>query len=187
MEVADVQIPALRTVAGSKAVAAIALLGAAVVAFLIWLLYFRAGEVRSSNAIAALPAVNASLNAISAALLIAGYAAVRQRRYARHIRFMFSALASSTLFFIGYVVYHSFHRESKFAGVGMIRPIYYFILISHIMLSAAAVFLILTSLFLALSGRLPTHRRVSRITFPVWLYVSITGVVIFVMLKIYNG
>jgi putative membrane protein len=187
MEVADVQIPALRTLAGPKAVAAITLLGAAVICFLIWLLYFRSGEVRTSEAIGALPAVNASLNAISAALLVSGYVAVRQRRYARHIRFMFSALASSTLFFIGYVVYHSFHGDTKFAGVGAVRPVYFFILISHIILSAAAVFLILTSLYLALSGRLATHRRVSRITLPVWLYVSITGVVIFVMLKIYNG
>jgi putative membrane protein len=186
MEASDVQIPALRTLARGKAVAAITLLGATVLAFLIWLLYFRSTEAHGPDAIAALPAVNALLNAISSVLLVLGFVAVRRRQYARHIKFMFAALASSTLFFISYVTYHGVHGDTKFLATGIIRPVYFFILITHIVLSAAAIFLILTSLFLALSGRLPTHRRVSRITFPVWLYVSVTGVLIFVMLKAFN-
>ena len=191
MQVADVQIPALRTLAGGKAVAAITLLGASILALLFWLLYFRnaasaAGDARTSDLIAVLPAVNALLNAISSVLLVLGYVAVRRRQYARHIRLMLSAVGSSALFFVGYVVYHSFHGDTKFLATGVIRPIYFFILITHIAFSAAAVFLILTSLFLALSGRLATHRRVSRITFPVWLYVSVTGVLIFALLKIFN-
>jgi putative membrane protein len=186
MEISDVQIPALRTMARGKAVAAILLVGATILAFLIWLLYFRRSGGPTSDAIAALPALNALLNAISSVLLVLGYIAVRRRQYVRHVKFMFAALASSTLFFVSYVTYHSVHGDTKFLATGIVRPIYFFILITHIVLSAAAVFLILTSLFLALSGRLPTHRRVSRITFPVWLYVSVTGVLIFVMLRVFN-
>jgi putative membrane protein len=186
MEISDVQIPALRSLAGAKAVAAITVLGAGALGLLIWLLYFRTGPAQTSDAIAALPAVNAALNALSAAFLISGYISVRRRLYVRHIKFMLAAVVCSAMIFISYVIYHSIHGDTKFAGVGMVRPVYFFILISHIILSAAAVFLILTSLFLALSGRFPAHRRVSRITFPVWLYVSVTGVAIFIMLKIFN-
>ena len=103
------------------------------------------------------------------------------------MQLIFAALGSSTLFFISYVVYHTFHGDTKFAGVGAIRPVYFLILISHILLSAVVVPMILTSLYLALSGKFLIHRRVARFTFPVWLYVSATGVAIFVMLKVYNG
>jgi putative membrane protein len=130
--------------------------------------------------------VNATLNGVSSVLLIAGYRAVRRRNYALHVRLMLSALLSSALFFVSYVTYHHFHGDTKFAGHGLVRPVYFFILISHIVLSAVAVPMILTSFYLALAGRLPTHKRVSRITFPVWLYVSVTGVVIFAMLKLFS-
>jgi putative membrane protein len=100
---------------------------------------------------------------------------------------MLSALGSSAMFFVGYVVYHSFHGDTKFAGAGGVRPVYFLVLITHIVLSAVVVPMILTSLYLALSGRLATHKRVARWTLPIWLYVSVTGVVIFVMLKAYNS
>ena len=186
MQVTDVQIPALRSLAGPKAVAAIALLSVAVLGFLLWLLYVKQASGHTSAAVAALPAFNAAMNGLSAAFLVTAYVAVRRRNYARHIRFVFAALASSALFFVGYVVYHGFHGDTKFLGTGAVRPVYFFVLITHIVLSAVVVPMILTSLYLALSGKLATHRRVSRFTFPVWLYVSVTGVLIFVMLKAFN-
>ncbi len=187
MEAVDLEIPALRSLGGAKAVAAIAAVSVAIVAFLIWLIYFNRGTAHGSEVIGALPAVNAGLNALSTAFLVTGYIAIRQRRFALHIKMMLAAVASSALFFICYVIYHMFHGDTKFVGTGVVRPVYYFILITHIVLSAIAVPMILTSLYLSLSGRLATHRRVSRWTLPVWLYVSVTGVLIFVFLKLFNS
>ncbi len=180
-------IPALRTLGGGKAIAAILTISLAVLGLLIWLLYFNRAPGVRSGVVAALPALNATFNGISAGLLIAGYVAVRRRHYARHIKLMFAALASSALFLIGYIIYHSFHGDTKFQGTGTVRGVYFFILISHIVLSAIVVPMILTSLYLSLSGKLATHKRVSRWTLPVWLYVSVTGVLIFAMLKMWNG
>jgi putative membrane protein len=186
MDAADVQIPFLRSMNGAKAIGAILALSAAVFAFLVWLIYFKPAAGYSSEVIGFLPALNAILNGCASAFLVAGFVAVRRRRYAAHIKLMFGALICSTLFLISYVVYHNFHGDTKFLGTGIVRPIYFFILISHIILSAVVVPLILTTLYLALAGKLATHRRVSRYTFPVWLYVSVTGVLIFAMLKLFQ-
>jgi putative membrane protein len=186
----DYEIPALRQLGAGRAMVVIAILSAAVVAFLFWLLYFKPAAGHTSAVIAALPALNATLNALSAIFLISGYVSVRRRQYNRHIGFMLAAVASSALFFVSYVVYHNFHGDTKFrpggAG-GLIRPIYFFVLISHITLSVIVVPMILMSLYLSFSGRLATHRRVSRWTLPIWLYVSVTGVLIFVLLKLFNA
>src|SRR5207249_4746218 len=123
-----------------------------------WLLYVKRAAGVTSGVVAALPAVNATMNALSSAFLVTAYRAVRRRNYARHIRFIFAALASSTVFLAGYIVYHSYHGDTKFLGTGAVRPVYFFVLISHIVLSAAAVPMILTSLYLALAGKLATHR-----------------------------
>ena len=177
------QIPLLRSASNARAVSFILLLSGTVVAFLVWLIYFKPAQGYSSRFIGALPAVNATLNGISSVLLVAGFRAVKRRNYALHVRLMFAALASSALFFVSYVVYHNFHGDTKFTGTGPVRPLYFFILITHIVLSAIVVPMILLSFFLALSGRLVAHRRLSRYTFPVWLYVSVTGVLVFAMLK----
>ena len=187
MDAADLQIPALRSMSGTKAIAAILGVSAAVFLFLVWLIYFKPATGYSSEVIGALPAVNATLNGLSSIFLIIAFVAVKQRRYANHIRWVFAAIVSSTLFLISYVVYHNFHGDTKFTGQGIVRPIYFFILISHIVLSAVVVPLILTTLYLSLAGRLAVHRRVARYTFPIWLYVSITGVLIFVMLKVFSS
>ena len=176
----------LRAVSVTKALAGALGLGVLVCGFLFWLIYFKGGGARQSALVARLPAVNASLNSLSAAFLVAGYVAIRRGDWRRHMKWMFAALAASALFFVSYVVYHNAHGDTKFLGTGVVRPIYFFILISHIVLSAVVVPLILTSLYLALAGRLATHRRVSRYTFPIWLYVSITGVLIFAMLKLFQ-
>jgi len=186
MEVTDVQIPALKSMSSSKAIGLILLVSGAVFLFLVWLIYLKPAAGHSSEIIAALPALNALLNLFATVLLITGFIAVRRKQYVRHIRLMFAALVCSALFLISYIVYHNYHGDTKFTGIGIVRPIYFFILITHIVLSGVVVPLILTSLYLSLSGRLATHKRVSRWTFPIWLYVSVTGVLIFVMLKLFS-
>ena len=180
------QIPALRDLGAGRAMAIIAAVSCAAVAFLFWLIYFRSAAGHSSAVVAALPALNASLNGLSAVFLISGYRAVRRRQYARHIAFMLAAVGSSALFFVSYVIYHSFQGDTKFLATGVIRPLYFFILISHIVLSVIVVPMILTSLYLSFSGRMAAHKRVSRWTLPIWLYVSVTGVLIFLLLKLFN-
>jgi putative membrane protein len=187
MQITDFQIPALRSLAGPKVVACIALLSAGLFGFLVWLLFIRQSSGESSAIVDALPAIDATMNLLSAIFLISAWRAVRRRNYVRHIQFIFAALACSAVFLIGYVTYHGFHGDTHFQGIGVARPIYFLILITHILLSAVMLPLILTSLYLALSGRFRIHKRVSRWTLPVWLYVSVTGVVIFLMLKIFNA
>ena len=181
-----VQVPFLKSASTGRALAFILVFSAGVLAFLFWLIYFKPSSGYSSRFIGALPAVNASLNGLSAALLTAGFVAIRRRNFALHTKLMFAALGSSALFFVSYVVYHHFHGDTKFTGVGPIRPVYFFVLISHIVLSVVVVPLILGSFYLSLAGRLRMHRIVSRITLPIWLYVSVTGVLIFAMLKTFS-
>jgi putative membrane protein len=179
------EIPFLRSASTVRAVSFILIVSGSVVAFLFWLIYFKPAQGYSSRVIAALPALNATLNGISSVLLVTGYRAIRRRNIALHMRLMFAALISSAMFFVSYVIYHNFHGDTKFTGMGPVRPVYFFILISHITLSVVAVPLILTSFYLALAGRFAVHRKVARVTFPIWLYVSITGVLIFAMLKLF--
>lgn len=181
-----VQVPFLRAAGTGRAVAFILSFSVVVVTFLFWLIYFKPAQGYSSRFIGALPAVNATLNGLSSVLLVAGFVAVRRRNFNLHLRLMFAALVSSALFFVSYVVYHHFHGDTKFLGTGPIRPVYFFVLISHIVLSVIVVPLILTSFYLSLAGKLTAHRKVSRFTFPIWLYVSITGVLIFAMLKLFS-
>ncbi len=177
------QIPILRSAGNARALAFILLFSGVVVTFLFWLIYFKPAQGYSSRFIGALPAVNATLNGVSSVLLVCGFFAILRRKIALHLRLMFAALVSSALFLVSYVVYHHFHGDTKFTGTGVIRPVYFFILISHIVLSVVVVPLILTSFYLSLAGQLKAHRHVSRVTFPIWLYVSVTGVLIFVILK----
>lgn len=180
------QLPALRKIGAGTALVAILAISAGVLAFLFWLIFFKPAAGKPSQLVAALPAVNAGFNALSTVFLILAWRAVRRRDYTRHIRFIFAAIASSALFLISYVTYHYFHGDTKFLAPGAIRTVYYLILVSHIVLSILVVPLVLTSLYLALAGKLATHRRVSRWTMPIWLYVSVTGVLIFVLLKVFN-
>ncbi|MCA9528999.1 MAG: DUF420 domain-containing protein [Myxococcales bacterium] len=154
----------------------------AVLAFLSWLLFVRQGGAGHAN-LSFIPALNATLNAIAAALLIAGWRAIRGGNRALHKRLMVSAFGVSLLFLAGYVVYHYAHGDTHYTGVGPIRAVYFTILISHIVLSAALLPLVLVTFYFALRGRYRAHRRIARFTLPVWLYVSITGVVIFFMLR----
>ena len=165
----------------------IGLISAAVLAFLFWLIYFKTGaEVDSTGWVSSLPALNAFLNSVTATLLVCGYVAIKSNKINLHKYFMLAATATSACFLISYITYHHYHGDTKFLAEGVIRPIYFSILISHILLSMVQVPLILTTLYLAFMKNFAKHRKVARITFPIWLYVSITGVLIFVILTWFN-
>ncbi len=129
-----------------------------------------------------LPSVNASLNAASALLLILGYTLIRQRAITGHTICMLAACGTSTLFLISYLYYHAHHGSTPFEGQGWIRPLYFTILISHTILAVVILPLIFVTLSRAFRSRFDKHRRIARITLPLWLYVSITGVVVYWML-----
>ena len=132
-----------------------------------------------------LPTVNACLNATSAGLLLAGWAAIRAGAVSAHRLLMGSAVLVSTLFFASYLVYHAQVGSVHFTGTGWIRPVYFGILITHTILAVAIVPLVLRTLWLALRQRFDRHRALARWTFPLWLYVSVSGVVVYWML--YQG
>jgi uncharacterized membrane protein YozB (DUF420 family) len=129
-----------------------------------------------------LPAVNAILNATSAILLSTGYRFIRRRQVSAHKRCMMAAFGTSTLFLISYLTYHYHVGSRPFQGQGWVRPLYFTILISHTILAAIIVPLALITLYRAWKAEFVTHARVARWTLPIWLYVSITGVIIYVML-----
>ena len=129
-----------------------------------------------------LPAVNATLNGTTAVLLCLGYVMVRRRRILLHKTIMLSAFGVSTLFLASYLWYHAHAGMRHFEGRGWIRPVYFAILISHTVLAAAIVPLALTTVYFGLRSRHPTHQRIARWTLPIWLYVSVTGVVVYLLL-----
>ena len=133
-----------------------------------------------------LPAVNATLNAISTGLLSAGFVFVRRRDIVRHKFCMLSATCVSAFFLISYVAYHVLHGSTKFTHPGPIRWVYFAILISHVALAAAVVPLVLITLRRALRGQIDRHRAIARWTLPIWLYVSVTGVLVYLMLYQWN-
>lgn len=168
--------------------ALITLLSVGVFSFLIWFIYFKqTASAEGATWINSLPAVNAFLNTLTSIFLITGLAFIKQNNIEWHKRFMLAATASSALFLLGYITYHHFHGDTKFIATGNVRLIYFCILISHILLSAVQVPLILSTLYLALTKKFVKHKKVAKITFPIWLYVSVTGVLIFVMLGWFNS
>lgn len=129
-----------------------------------------------------LPAVNASLNALSGVFLLVGYVLIRRRRIAAHRNAMLAAFTSSTLFLICYLYYHWHAGSRPFTGHGAIRYVYFAVLISHIILAAAILPMAIMTLSRGLRGRYVEHKRIARWTFPIWMYVSVTGVIVYVML-----
>jgi uncharacterized membrane protein YozB (DUF420 family) len=129
-----------------------------------------------------LPALNATLNATSAVLLLLAYRAIRRRDVERHRRLMLCAAGVSAAFLVSYLAYHAQVGSVRFTGQGPARTLYFSILISHTILAASIVPMVLRTLYLGLKRRDDAHRRIARWTFPIWLYVSVTGVVIYVML-----
>jgi putative membrane protein len=135
-----------------------------------------------SLTIADLPAVNASLNGLAAVLLLLGYREIRRGRMAQHRAFMIAACVTSTLFLVSYVTYHAHTGSRPFTGQGPVRLVYFVILISHVILAAAILPLALITLTRALRERFDRHRVIARWTLPIWLYVSVTGVAVYLML-----
>jgi putative membrane protein len=129
-----------------------------------------------------LPALNASLNAISATLLVSGYVLIRRKRIRAHRRAMIAAFVTSTLFFTSYVIYHLHAGSKHFPGIGFARTLYFSILIPHVVLAATVPPLALVTLSRGLKRNDARHRQIARITLPIWLFVSVTGVVVYLML-----
>ena len=134
------------------------------------------------------PAINAALNGASAILLTTGRVLIGRKRIAQHRACMIAAFITSSVFLVCYLYYHAHVGSVRFPGQGWVRPVYFGILISHTVLAAAVVPLVLLSLNYGLRSRFDRHRRISRWTFPVWLYVSLTGVLVYIMLyRIYGA
>lgn len=134
-----------------------------------------------------LPTLNAILNSTSASFLIIGYYFIRQRRIFAHRACMVSAFITSTLFLTSYLIYHFHHPTTPFAGQGWIRPVYFFILFTHIVLAVVILPLIFMTFARALRDRRSAHVRIARWTLPLWLYVSVTGVIVYLLLyQIYD-
>ena len=134
------------------------------------------------------PALNATLNGVSAVLIVTGRVFIRLKKVSWHRACMIAAVATSSLFLVSYLYYHAHVGSVRFPGRGWIRPAYFVLLISHTVLAAAVVPLVVLSLMAGLGGRFAQHRRFARLTFPIWLYVSVTGVLVYLILyRIYGA
>ena len=129
-----------------------------------------------------LPALNATLNATCTVLLVIGWILIKRGRIRQHRGVMIAAVSVSALFLVSYLVYHAQVGSVRFTKVGLIRTVYFTVLLTHTILAAAIVPMVLVTLSRGLSGRYDPHRRIARWTMPIWLYVSITGVIVYVML-----
>jgi putative membrane protein len=165
---------------------AIGLLSVVVAAFLVWMIYFK-GKSDAPEWVSSLPAANAAFNSLSAICLLGGYIQIRRRNRATHKKFMLGATFFSALFLVSYITYHFSHGDTHFPGQGWVRPAYFALLASHILLSMVALPLIFATLFFSLSGKFQFHRKVARWTFPIWMYVSVTGVLVFFVLRAYTA
>lgn len=132
-----------------------------------------------------LPPIYATINGLTALILVGGYVAIRQKRVGLHHRLMTTAIVLSALFLVLYVIYHATNDSTSYGGDGPMRTVYFIVLISHILLSIAIVPLVLISFVRALSHRYDKHRRIARITLPIWLYVAISGVVVYLLISPY--
>lgn len=160
-----------------------AVLSASALGFLAWLLLLRDGGGVGGADLSFLPAVNAGLNTLAATLLVAGWIAIRRGERVAHRYLMVSAFAASALFLVSYVIYHYAHGDTRYGGEGILRTVYLVILVSHVLLSMAVVPMALSAFWFAYRRRFATHKKITRVLAPIWLYVSITGVVIFLMLR----
>ena len=167
----------------SLPIAVILAVSAAATLFLFWLIYVHPASDAAAQHYTFLPNLNALLNGLAAIALVAGYYFVRTHRIAAHRASMFTAFGFSSLFLVCYIANHALHGDTLYPVHDAIYHYAYIpILVSHIVLATLALPIVLITFFLSLSGRIPMHRRVARFTFPLWLYVSITGVVVRAML-----
>ena len=132
-----------------------------------------------------LPHVNGVINSLTSVLLILGLIFIRQRKVEAHRKTMLAAFTLGSVFLVSYVLYHLSNESTPFGGEGAIRPVYYFLLISHIVLSVVVVWFVLKAVYFATSGQYERHRKVVRWAYPIWLYVSTTGVIVYLLMKRY--
>jgi len=168
------------------AIGVILAISAAATVFLFWLIYVHPAAASSAQ-FAFLPALNATLNGLSAVALLIGYTFIKARRIGAHRAAMITAFGFSTLFLASYILHHALHGDVRYPAHAALRLVYLPLLASHIILAIVALPLILVTFFFSLSGRIPQHRKVARWTFPLWLYVSLTGVVTWAMLRLAQG
>lgn len=168
------------------AILAITAISAAASLFLFWLIYEHPAADTTSTKLAFLPALNATLNGLSATALLVGYTFIRARKIAAHRASMITAFSFSTLFLVSYILHHYLHGDVRYPHEAAFRSIYLPLLASHIVLAVIAL-PGAGHVFFSLTGRFPQHRKVARWTFPIWLYVSVTGVVTYVMLRLAQG
>jgi putative membrane protein len=180
------QLAALRGTSAKRATIIILAASAAALLLLVGVIFGHGRAASVPAWVSYLPALNAFLNGTSAVFLVLAYRAIRRRDISTHARRMLVALGASALFLVSYIVYHSVHGDTKFGGHGLVRPLYFFILITHVFLSAVALPLIFFALFFSLSSRFGRHKVVARYTLPIWLYVSVTGVLVFFLLRAYG-
>jgi putative membrane protein len=153
-------------------------------AVLAYLLLIRGGShSASSSDLAFMPAVNAAFNATAAVLLVLAVRAIRRGERTRHRNLVLGAFAASSFFLAGYLAYHYVHGDTKYPGTGPVRIAYLLFLASHVLSSVPVVPLCLAAFYYALKGRFSTHRKITRFLYPIWLYVSVTGVLVFVWLR----
>ena len=155
---------------------------------LVWVIYFGPKDSTgySKEFVEFLPVLNASLNSLASVFLVVGYIFIKKKNEIMHRNMMISAFVASSLFLISYLVYHYAHGDTKFINVGFIKYSYFFILISHIILSGLVLPLIFTTFYYILTNNRVKHKKFARITFPLWLYVSVTGVLVFFYLRFFN-
>lgn len=158
---------------------------AAVLAAAVGVIYVTPKFVVEDGALDFLPALNATINGIVSLLLILGVMFIKQRKKKAHQLMMISSIVLSAIFLVSYVLYHTTHESTAFGGEGAIRYLYFFILLTHIILAIVIVPLVLISFTRALSSQFDKHRKIARITFPIWLYVSVTGVIVYLMISPY--
>ena len=166
------------------AIAAILSVSAAATAFLFWLIYLHPAADQANARFSFLPALNAALNGLSAVALLVGYTFIRARRISAHRAAMISAFIFSTLFLVSYILHHALHGDVRYPLHAALRSVYLPLLASHIVLAIVALPLILVTFFFSLTGRIPQHRKIARWTLPLWLYVSVTGVLTWAMLRL---
>jgi putative membrane protein len=166
------------------AIAAILAISASATLFLFWLIYVHPASDTATVRFVFLPPLNAVLNGLSATALLIGFTFIRARRIAAHRASMITAFAFSTLFLAGYIAHHALHGDVHYPVHAALRSVYLALLVSHIILATVTLPLLLITFFFSLSRRFPQHRKVARWTFPLWLYVSVTGVITYVMLRL---
>lgn len=168
----------------TPAIVAILAISATASLFLFWLIYVHPATDAASSRYAFLPALNAVLNGLSAVALLIGFTFIRSRSIAAHRTAMITAFIFSTLFLVGYIAHHALHGDVRYPHDAAFRTPYLALLISHIILATLTLPLVLVTFFFSLTGRFPQHKKIARWTFPLWLYVSTTGVITYVMLRL---